>query len=70
MSIKYKIDIMDALKAKGYTTYKLRKEKLIGERQMQQIRNGEIISTAVLDKLCEILECQPGDILEYVQDEV
>lgn len=70
MSIKYKIDIMEALKAKGYTTYKLRKEKLIGERQMQQIRNGEIISTAVLDKLCEMLECQPGDILEYVQDEV
>lgn len=69
MSIRYKINVMDALKAKGYTTYKLRKEKLIGERQMQQIRNGEIVSTAVLDKLCEVLECQPGDILEYVKEE-
>lgn len=69
MAIRYKINVMDALKAKGYTAYKLRKEKLIGERQMQQIRNGEIVSTAVLDKLCEVLECQPGDILEYVKEE-
>ncbi len=68
MALKYKIDIMDALKNCGYTSYKLRKEKIIGERQLQQIRNGEIISNAILNKLCELLNCQPGDILEYVPD--
>lgn len=66
MSIKYKINVIEVLKSNGYTTYRLRKEKLIGERQVQQIRNGEIVSTAVLDKLCELLKCQPGDIIEYV----
>ena len=35
---------------------------------MQQIRQGEIVSTACLDKLCALLECQPGDILEYVPE--
>lgn len=69
MPIKYKIDIMEALKAKGYSTYRIRNDKLIGERQMQQIRSGEIVSNACLSKLCELLECQPGDILEYVPEE-
>lgn len=69
MPIKYKIDIIEALKEKGFTSYRIRMEKIIGERQMQQIRNGEIVSIACLTKLCELLDCQPGDILEYVPEE-
>ena len=68
MPIRYKLNILDALKEKGITSYRIRKEKIIGERQMQQIRLGEIVSTACLDKLCALLECQPGDILEYVPE--
>lgn len=69
MPIKYKIDIIEALKEKGFTSYRIRMEKIIGERQMQQIRNGEVVSIACLTKLCELLNCQPGDILEYVPEE-
>ena len=65
MPIKYKINVMDALKQAGYTTYKIRQEKIIGERALQQIRSGELCSWAVLAKICEILKCQPGDIVEY-----
>lgn len=68
MALKYKIDIMEALKNSGYTSYRMRKDKIIGERQLQQIRNGEIVSNAILNKLCELLNCQPGDIIEYVDD--
>ena len=68
MALRYKIDIMEALKNNGYTSYKMRKDKIIGERQLQQIRNGEIVSNAMLNKLCELLNCQPGDIIEYVGD--
>jgi len=63
--LAYKIDVLQALKEKGYTSYKLRTEKLIGERQVQQLREGVIVSPAVLDKLCKLLECQPGDIIEH-----
>lgn len=35
MSIVYKIDVLSALKEKGYSTYKLRKEKLLGESVIQ-----------------------------------
>lgn len=65
MPLSYKIDVMKALKDKGFSTYKLRTDKIIGERQLQQLRQGEIVSPACLGKLCELLECQPGDILEY-----
>ena len=70
MAIVYKIDVMKALKEKGYTTHLLRsKEKMgdkyIGQRQIQQIRTGEIVSMSCIDKLCCMLECQVGDLLEY-----
>lgn len=68
MALKYKIDVLDELKRAGYSTYKLRSEKLIGERQLQQIRIGEVVSLACLNKLCQLLNCQPGDIIEYVPD--
>ena len=49
MPIKYKFDVLDALRAAGYTTYKLRKDKIFGERVIQQLRNGEIVSWATID---------------------
>ncbi len=66
--IKYRIKILDALKAAGYSSYRLRKEQVFGQRTMTQLRNGEPITFTVLDKLCDLLHCQPGDLLEYVKD--
>ena len=68
MAIRYKIDIMAALKAKGYTSTKIREEKLIGQSYLQQIRHGELVSWKTLDTLCALLECQPADLVEYVED--
>lgn len=67
--LHYKIDILNALKKSGFTTYKIRKNKIIGEAQMQKIRTGEIASKETLNTLCKLLNCQPGDILEYIPDE-
>lgn len=64
----YKIDILNALKKAGFTTYKIRKDKIIGEAQMQKIRTGEIASKETLNTICRLLDCQPGDILEYIPD--
>ena len=74
MAIVYKINVLEELKLKGYSSYVLMsKEKMgdnyIGQRQIQQIRQGEIVSNACLEKLCALLECQPGDILEYVEED-
>lgn len=68
MAIQYKGDILTALKAAGFTTYKMRKDKLLGESVIQQLRSGEPVSWANIDRLCSMLQCQPGDLLEYVPD--
>ena len=71
MPIRYKIDVLDALKAVGYTTYKLRQERILGERVIQQLRSGEIVSWKTIDTLCVLLDCQPGDLVErYNEKEV
>lgn len=66
--LRYKMDILEELKKKGFTTYKLRKEKIMGEAQIQKIRSGEIASKETLNTICGLLSCQPGDILEYIEE--
>ena len=65
MAVTYKFNVLQALKDHGYTTHMLRKERLLAEGVIQSLREGKAISFANLDKLCELLNCQPGDILEY-----
>lgn len=67
--IRYKIEVIPELKKRGYSAYRIRKEKIIGEFQMQKIRDGELASKEVLNKICKMLNCQPGDLLEYVPDD-
>jgi putative transcriptional regulator len=68
MPVQYRIDVLAALKAAGYSTYKLRREKLLGESVIQQIRNGVLVSWPNVGRLCGLLDCQPGDLLEYIPD--
>jgi putative transcriptional regulator len=65
MPIKYKIDILQALKDKGYNTNRIRKEKMIGEATLSHIRQGDMISMQTLGTICQLLDCQPSDIIEY-----
>ena len=68
MPIIYKIDVLQALKDKGYSTYKLRKNKILSESTIQAFRSGQLVSYEIIARLCEMLDCKPGDILDYVQD--
>lgn len=67
MAIRYKVDIMAELKKKGYSSTRIREEKLIGQSYLQQIRHNELVSWKTLDTLCSLLECQPGDLIEFVE---
>lgn len=70
MSIKYKIDVLAALKEVGYSSTRIRKEKVMGQATLTQIRHGELVSWANINRICALLDCQPGDLLEYVKDEM
>lgn len=68
MPLRYKIDIMLALKNAGYSSTRLRNEKLLGESYMTQLRKGEMVSWKALETICSLLNCQPGDLIEYIEE--
>ena len=68
MPIKYKFDILARLKEAGYSSTRIRKEKLMGQATMTQLRRGELVSWMNIETICRLLQCQPGDILEYAED--
>ncbi len=58
------------LKERGYNTYRIRKEKVIGQSTLQALPSGEgKLDPKTIDKHCGLLKCQPGDIMEWVPDE-
>jgi len=44
----------------------------ITEQNLSLLRTGKVkgVRFSTLEKICQILECQPGDILEFVPDEL
>lgn len=68
MSLEWKIDVLQALKDKGYSTYRLRKDRIFGERVVQQLRVGDPVSWEVLSRLCDLLQCDIGSILHAVPE--
>jgi len=68
LPITYKIDVMTALKDAGYSTYRIRQDKLLGEATLQLIRENKPVSWDNIATICRLLDCQPGDIMEYVPD--
>ena len=68
MPIRYKIDVISALKEAGYNTNTIRKNKLLSEGTLQSLRNGKYISLDAISKICKLLNCQPGDIIEYTEN--
>jgi len=68
MPIKYD-KLVSLLKKRGINTYTIKKEKIIGQATWKKIHNGEHIDTRTIAKLCKVLDCQPGDLMEYVYSE-
>lgn len=69
MALRYKLDVLEALKAKGFTTYTLRKDNLLSQSTIQKLREKKGLAWENIDNLCKLLDCQPGDLFEYVPDE-
>lgn len=70
MPIKYD-KLVVLLEQKGITSYTLKTKynNIIGQATFKKIKEGGDIDTRTIAKLCELLNCQPGDILEYVPGE-
>ena len=62
-------DVLKRLAQAGWSTYRLAKEHVLSPSTIDRIRNGQTISTATVDTICRLCDCQPGDILRYEPDE-
>ena len=49
----------------GYSQKDMRKYKLISQSSLQSIREGKPLSLSTINVICNLLDCQPGDILRF-----
>ena len=66
MPLQYKYNVLEKLRKNGITTYRIRKERLLSESTVQKLRNEKPVSWENLESLCSLLNCQPGDIIEFI----
>ena len=69
MPIRIRLDVILAerqMKGKD-----LARQVGITEQNLSLLRTGKVkgLRFSTLEKVCELLECQPGDILEYIPGE-
>lgn len=64
--IKYKIDVQAELVKRGYTTYRIKQDNLLPGQTLSNLKNGKMVNMETLGKICVMLRCQPGDIIESV----
>ncbi|MDU7030141.1 helix-turn-helix domain-containing protein [Robinsoniella peoriensis] len=61
--------LLDMLNRQGMTREQLRVTIGAGPSTIAKISKNEPVTLTTIDKICEALNCQPGDILEYVSTE-
>lgn len=67
--IRYKIDIISALKKAGYKPQFIRDNNIFGQSTMTKFNKSDTnITLKNIDVLCQILNCQPSDLIEYIPD--
>ena len=66
MTISYR-KLFTLMEQKGIKKFDLRKMGLSPTIVDRFVKNGDV-NTSTIMRLCEILDCQPGDIMEYEPD--
>ena len=68
MPIKYD-KLFTLFKEKGINTTRIRRDNIIGQGTLTALKNSTGgMDSKTISKLCALLDCQPGDIMEYVPD--
>ncbi|RBP51742.1 helix-turn-helix domain-containing protein [Arenicella xantha] len=69
MAIRIRLDVV--LAERQMKGKELAEQVGITEQNLSLLRTGKVkgLRFTTLDKICQILECQPGDILSYIDDD-
>ena len=68
MAIKFD-KLFSLMKKRELSTYRIRQENIIPQGTLTSLKNNKSVTTDTIDKLCKALNCQPGDIMEYVDED-
>lgn len=60
--------LWEVMKKRNVSQYALIKTYRISAGQLTRLRNNESVSTHTIEMFCKILNCQPGEIMEYIPD--
>ena len=62
------INIPEELSRCGFTSYALRKGKIMGESSIQRLRDGGLPSWKELDFICKTLNYDISEVVEFIDD--
>lgn len=62
----YKLDSL--LESRGLKKIDLQKKLGISPSTMANFSKNKYVAMSIIDKICQELDCQPGDIMEYVDE--
>ena len=68
MSIIVNLDVMMAKRKKGLTELANEVDITLANLSILKNNKAKAVRFTTLEAICKALECQPGDILEYVAD--
>ena len=68
MSIIINLDVMMAKRKKGLTELAGEVDITLANLSILKNNKAKAVRLSTLDAICKALNCQPGDILEYVED--
>lgn len=69
MSIVVNLDVVMAMRKKGLTELAGEVDITLANLSILKNNKAKAIRLNTLNAICKALKCQPGDILEYVEDE-
>ena len=69
MAIVVNLDVMMAKRKKGLTELAGEVDIALANLSILKNNKAKAIRFSTLESICKALDCQPGDILEYVPDE-
>ena len=69
MAIIVNLDVMMAKRKMSVTELANRVDITMANLSILKNNKAKAVRCSTLDAICKVLECQPGDILEYVEDD-
>ena len=67
MAIDYH-KLMSLLTDRQISFYRLKKSTNIADGTLTRLRHNHSVSMATIDRICRVLQSQPGDLMEYIEE--